>query len=378
MWVPTRITKLYPPPTAVPPKLAYLTDLAYKQRVSTKLALALANQIVKEMMGSGQSRSMRMTKEENTFVLNQLQLGMAPLIFALFHFLETYRERKLEHLLQIDCTAGPSEMLGSLPHEKNMAIQSEILKHYPDELLLQVHQMYHLLLHLLLRRLNPVVLPFGVRTLGRWNTQRPTNQAFAKLLVLGGIREVWELYRIKGYYRRRGALDKYLKKLDSGEKTRSCPKSCHTFEMTSTVASGSTSRTVPGRGPSLDMPAKLARLDVDELMDVWTPAAEERLLSREIVRSLDEVGCCGQFVSQLLGSAAESDESDDGDEEGSEDEDDSGDDIAIPGGAGMHYIGGATGGSDSVWDDDNLTEEEYGDDYEGSFGDNEGVGDSSS
>lgn len=377
MWVPTRITKLYPPPTAIPPKLTYLTDLAYKQRVSTELALALANQVVKDMMGSRQSRSRRMTKEENAFVLNQLQLGMAPLIFALFHFLETYRERKLEHLLRIDCTAGSSNILSPLSHEKNMAIQSEILKHYPDELLLQVHQMYHLLLHLLLRRLNPVVLPFGVRTLGCWNSQRPTNQAFAKLLVLGGIREVWELYRVKGYCRRRKALDKYLKKLDSGEKTQSYPKSSHTFQMTSAMASGSTSRTVPGRGPSLDIPAKLARLDVDELMDVWTPAAEERLLSREIVGSLDEVGCCAQFVSQLLGSTAESDESDDGDEEGSEDEDDSGDDVAIPGGAGMHYVGGATG-DDSAWEDDDLAEEEYENYHEGSFEEDEGVGTSSS
>lgn len=378
MWVPTRITKLYPPPTVVPPKLTYLTDLAYKQRVSTELALALANQIVKEMMGSGQSRSRRMTKEENVFVLNQLQLGMAPLIFALFHFLETYRERKLEHLLEIDCAAGPSKMPDPLSHETNMAIQSEILKHYPDELLLQVHQMYHLLLHLLLRRLNPVVLPFGVRTLGRWNAQRPTNQAFAKLLVLGGIREVWELYRIKGYSRRRRALNKYLKKLDSGEKTRSYPKSSYTPELISTTASGSAGRTVPGRGPSLDIPSKLARLDVDELMDVWTPAAEERLLSREIVGSLDEVGCCGQFVSQLLGSTAESDESDDGDEEGSEDGDDSGDDAATQAVAGMHYIGGTTG-DDSAWEDDELTEEEHDDDDDGgSFGDDEQVGTSNS
>lgn len=371
MWVPIRITKLYPPPTVVPPKLTYLTDLAYKQRVSTELALALANQIVKEMMDNGQS------KEENAFVLSQLQLGMAPLIFALFHFLETYRERKLEHLLQIDCAAGPSKMLGPLSHEKNMAIQSEILKHYPDELLLQVHQMYHLLLHLLLRRLNPVALPFGVRTLGRWNAQRPTNQAFAKLLVLGGIREVWGLYRIKGYSRRRRAFDKYLKKLDSGEKTQSNPKSSHTPGLISAVASGSAGRTVPGRGPSLDIPSKLARLDVDELMDVWTPAAEERLLSREIVGSLDEVGCCGQFVSQLLGSTAESDESDD-DEEGSEDGDDSGDDAAVQGVAGMHYIGGATG-DDSAWEDDDLTEGEHDDDdYGGSFGDDEQVGTSGS
>lgn len=190
---------------------------------------------------------------------------------------------------------------------------------------------------------------------------------------------MWELYRIKGYSRRRKALDKYLKKLDSGEKTRSCPKSTRTFEMPTTVsANGSANRMMPRRGLSLDIPAKLARLDVDELMDVWTPAAEQRLLSREIVGSLDEVGCCGQFVSQLLGSTAESDDEDDGDEEASEDEDDSGDDSAVPGAVGMYYIGGVTSGDDSAWDDNDLAEEEHEEDDEGSFGDDEGAGTSSS
>lgn len=370
MWVPKHIIKLYPPSICVPPTLNYLTDLAYKQRVSTQLAMALANQVVKEMMGSRQQRLM--TKEANDYIVNQLRLGMAPLIFALFHFLETYRERKLEHLLETDCIGdeGPSTLLNPLSHEKNMALQSDILRHYPDDLLLQVHQMYHLLLHLLIRRLSPATLPFGLRTLGRWNSQRPTNQAFAKVLVLGGIREVWELYKIKGYGNRRKALEKYLKKLDSSKKQCSTPSSKRWVEGPLPVgASRSTARITPapGRGPSLDIPAKLARLDVDELMDVWTPAAEERLLSREIVGSLDEVGCCGQFVSQLLGSMAESDNEDDGDEADSDDEDDSGDDVAGPAVGGIHYVGGTTGGEDSFWDDD-LNEEED------SFGDDEGEG----
>ncbi|KAI5842475.1 hypothetical protein DFP73DRAFT_100802 [Morchella snyderi] len=379
MWVPKHIIELYPPPANNTPTLSYLTDLAYKQRVSTQLAQVLANQIVKEMMGGRHQRAM--TKDANNFVISQLRTGTSPLIFALFHFLETYRERKLEHLLEGDLNAAErsSTILSHLSHEKNMALQSEILKIYPDDRLLQVHQMYHLLLHMLIRRLSPARMPFGLRTISRWSSQRPTNEAFAKVLVLGGIREVWELYRIKGYSNRRKALEKYLKKLDSDKMQHSTPLNDHAESSSATGASKSVPRSFPGRGPSLDIPSKVARLDVDELMDVWTPAAEERLLSREIVTSLDEVGCCGLFVAQLLGSNVETDNEEDG--EDSEDEDDSGDDTPGPGAAdGIHYTGGSTSAQDNGWDGGDLHEEQEhdDDDDDGSFADDEGAEGSSS
>lgn len=383
MCVPKHITKLYPPPANNTPTLSYLTDLAYKQRVSTQLAQVLANQIVKEMMGSRQQRAM--TKDANQYVIRHLQLGTSPLIFALFHFLETYRERKLEHLLEGDLnysTERPSTILNSISHERNMALQSEILKHYPDDLLLQYHQMYHLLLHMLIRRLSPSRMPFGLRTISRWSSQRPSNEAFAKVLVLGGIREVWEIYKIKGYSNRRKALDKYLKKLDSDKMQHSTTINSHTESSSAAEANISVPRGLPGRGPSLEIPSKVARLEVDELMDVWTPAAEERLLSRAIVTSLDEVGCCGHFVSQLLGNTADTDNEEDG--EDSEDEDDSGDDAPNNPGAGngIHYTGGATSGQENTWDGADIHEEQEqdddDDDDDSSFGDDEGAGGSSS
>ncbi|CUS09714.1 unnamed protein product [Tuber aestivum] len=383
-WVPLHITKLYPPPADAPPTLVYLTDLAYKQRVSTHLALSLARQIVKEMMGGRQAR--RMSKEATVYVLNQLRLGMAPLIFALFHFFETYRTRRLERLWGNDddddedpSTAG----LDPLSPADKRRLQGDIISQYPDNLLLQVHQMYHLLLHLFMRRMSSPSLSVP-RTLGCWTRQRPPNQAFAKVLILGGIKEVWHIYRIKGYCRRRKALDKFLRKLDT-ERTR-LPKRRSAFKARVTTApqrnKGSSvalnlditalSRSDYNHPPPPPL-SKLAKLDVDDLTQLWTPAAEHRLILGGIVGSLEEVRCCGQFVSQLLGGVTESDdEEDDADGDDSDDDsDDSADDEVLPalpiGGANADYSNTLLS-ADGSWDDE-LAEEDS-----GLFSDDEGLG----
>ncbi|KAG0126890.1 hypothetical protein HOY82DRAFT_91828 [Tuber indicum] len=377
-WVPLHITKLYPPPTDVPPTLGYLTDLAYKQRVSTHLALSLARQIVKEMMGGRQSR--RMSKEATVYVLNQLRLGMAPLIFALFHFFETYRTRRLEHLWgndDHDSSMAGLDPLSSLADK--MRLQGDIISQYPDNLLLQVHQMYHLLLHLFMRRMSSPS-PSVQRTLGCWTRQRPPNQAFAKVLILGGIKEVWHIYRIKGFCRRRKALDKYLRKLDA-ERTRP-PKRKSRSKARATTSQQNKGSSIP---PNLDItapphsdynhppPPPLSKLDVDDLTQLWTPAAEHRLIFGGIVGSLEEVRCCGQFVSQLLGGVIESDdEEDDADGDDSEDDsDDSADDeaspVLAPGGGNTVYSNTLLS-ADSSWDDE-LAEEDS-----GLFSDDEGLG----
>ncbi|PWW71748.1 hypothetical protein C7212DRAFT_360418 [Tuber magnatum] len=379
-WVPLHITKLYPPPTDAPPTLGYLTDLAYKQRVSTHLALSLARQIVKEMMGGRQAR--RMSKEATVYVLNQLRLGMAPLIFALFHFFETYRTRRLERLWGNDDQDSSVVGLDPLSLADKMRLQGDIIAQYPDSLLLQVHQMYHLLLHLFMRRMSSPSLSVP-RTLGCWTRQRPPNQAFAKVLILGGIKEVWHIYRIKGYCRRRKALDKYLRKLDT-ERTRP-PKRKSGFKARATASQQNKGSSIPLNlditalsRPDYNHPppppiSKLAKLDVDDLTQLWTPAAEHRLIFGGIVGSLEEVRCCGQFVSQLLGGVTESDdEEDDADGDDSDgDSDDSADDEVSPvlavGGGNTEYSNTLLS-ADSSWDD------ELADEDSGLFSDDEGLG----
>lgn len=329
--VPNYITRLYPPNS--PPNLRYLTSLAYKQRISTNIAFYLAEQVLKEMMGR---RRRGLSKQTRAELLGKLRRGMAPLLFALFQFFESYRQRKLERL-EISLKQR-SRTTDIVTLDTNFKLQSHILSRYPDMLLLQVHQMYHLLLYLIFRRMTPPALSLA-RTfgLGKWS-RRPSSNSIARVLVLGGISEVWQLYRIKGYKGRRKALDKYTRQFDARRfhetslNTRAGATGPHGSVKREPIRANVGNPAPDTRDIWTPSISSLAKLDIDELLDVWTPAAEERLLSRDIIHSLDEVSCSGRFVSQLLWTDedgeddVENGEIDDAD---SDDSDDSGDDHAF-------------------------------------------------
>jgi hypothetical protein len=290
--VPTFIVRLFPPIKKTP-TLRYVAELATKQRVACNLSYHLAEQVTKEMIG--RRRRKNMDTELKARTIRRLRRGMAPLVFMLLHFFESYTAAKLQRFGRV-----APHPLCSLSADEGLKLQSDILAHYPDSMLLLIHQMYNLLLHMLFRRFSPPPRPI-LGHLGRWNSHRPNNAAFAKVLVYGGIKEVARLYRIQGYGRRRRTLDKYVQNIDSERASR--------FRLNCK--------------PSDPTTAKLAHMDVDNLTNLWTPAAEEQLLARGIVEDLDEVKCYGRFVSTLLATADEvEDQSDDEDEEDSDDDDD--------------------------------------------------------
>lgn len=123
---------------------------------------------------------------------------------------------------------------------------------------------------------------------------------------------------MKGYRGRRRAFEKYVRRLDAERGSE------HSIlkRIGSNVAAG-VKGGVGKSGPDSASIRRLAQVDVDELIDLWTPAAEERLLAQKIVTDLDEVGCCGRFVSLLM--TAEEEEEDNAgavDEEGELESDD--------------------------------------------------------
>ncbi|KAF8541916.1 hypothetical protein BDD12DRAFT_730439, partial [Trichophaea hybrida] len=350
--VPVYALCLFPPPKKIP-TLQYVVELTARQKISTSLAYHLAEQIMKAMMGRRQRRAMECGIKER--MLRRLRRGMAPLVLTLMHFFETYTMRKLQRLGN-----GSQDSVSILSPEKNMLIQSDIMSQYSDSMLLPLHQMFHLLLHLFFRRMTPSSLPI-VRVLRRWAPSCPPSNSFAKVFVFGGIKQMWRLYRIKGYGRRRRALDKYVKTIDV-VRFQWLGRSSTTDITSGTPAKSSTSTnkvTNLGNKPSIK---KLAPLDVDDLLNLWTPAAEEHLLSREIVQDLDEVGCCGRFVSLLLTGPEDDDDEEEEEEEGYEDdESDSEDEGEYQESAATYGI--MTGDYDeSHWEAvlaDGMTEDEY-------------------
>lgn len=385
--IPHEMINLYPPPTKTPPTLRYLFDLAQKERTSNELARYLAEQVMKEMMGPTCPRRRNMSKEHSER-LRKLQRGMAPLMLALFHFFETYTARKIEKLGgggtcegASASTRGESVSTGAnrLSSEGNLKLQSEILSQHDDTLLLRVHQMYHLLLHLFFRRMTPPPLPILRTYLRSWSSARPPNESFAKILVVGGIGEVLRIYRMKGYTRRRRELEKSVKSMDDERwrRKRLLQRFCGNVgmgeEAVTEVEAGRDDRSCVSKlglgfgagmgdlgaryscnwllGSSLTFRASTdnphiprTMVDIDELTNLWTPAAEELLLSRGIIRTLNDVGCCGDFVSHLL---ADEDEDDDEDDDYADDSDEYQE-------TGFTSLDGGTlmGDGEGYWDED--------------------------
>ena len=278
--MPKGTTLLFPLPTTSQPSLRFLQDLAHRQKVSDELALLLAKRIVKEMGHGHRLRQNETNIKLIQYVIGQLQIGFSPLILALFHFFETYHSRKV-HAKE----ASPSEPGGhseTAQSSKDRELQSAIMLQYPDDLLLKIHQMYHLLLHLFTRRLTLTSPWFLPRQIGGWSHthpggHQPNEDSLAKVLVVGGIPEVLRIYKITGHGKRKKALERFLRTLDQ-EKN----------EVTGEQSNGETVNTS-------------SSIQIDQLDDIWVPVAEEQLLGRGVVKNLESIRCCGEFVGQLLG-----------------------------------------------------------------------------
>lgn len=274
-WMPKSISILFPIPTTEPATLRFLRGVAYRREVSDELAELLARRIVKEMGQGVRMRKKSINPKVIGYVIEQLKIGFSPLILAVFHFLETYHARKAQEL------SGTGPFDASALRDREFQIQSDIMLQYPDGLLLKVHQLYHLLLHLFTRRLTKQPFVF-FRQIGRWNhippgAGRPADEAFAKVLLLGGIPEVLRIYKVKGQGQRRKALDKYVRMLDTQDQSQ----------------------------PQMEYHGGIIKagvsINIDQLSQIWVPAAEKQILSRGIVQNLESIRCCGEFVAELLG-----------------------------------------------------------------------------
>lgn len=323
--MPKDTTLLFPLPTTSKPSLRFLQDLKYRQNVSDELALLLAKRIVKEMGHGHRLRQNEISLKLIQYVIGQLQIGFSPLILALFHFFETYHSRKV-HAKE----ASLSENNEAPQSSKDRKLQSDIMLQYPDDLLLKIHQIYHLLLHLFTRRLTPTSSWFLPRQIGGWShTQsgglQPSDDFLAKVFITGGIPEVLRIYKITGHGKRRKALEKFVRTVD---------------QVTGEQSSGGTSTSI----------------HVDQLDDIWVPVAEEQLLRRGVVTNLESIKCCGEFVGQLLGSELSSvdegslaDASENGDEANN-----SAQILANISFSGLHL----RLADDGIWDHDLIEEEE--------------------
>ena len=131
----------------------------------------------------------------------RMRQRLVPLVFALFHFFETYRELHVKHL------SSSGTPLHYLPFTTN-PIERQVMDMYDDQMLLKVHQVFPLVMSSFSRRLRPPSYAGRLeRSLKGYLKDRPADEIYATIVTIGGLRQAQRFWETKGYNARRAAVD---------------------------------------------------------------------------------------------------------------------------------------------------------------------------
>ncbi|KAK7719579.1 hypothetical protein SLS64_001756 [Diaporthe eres] len=323
--IPAYAKRLYPVSYPSGYTLHYLCGLWHRLHVAAKLSGLMCDWCTKEIF-------LKTTKDQIASFASQrerMYRRLIPLLFTIFHFFENYRKLHLQYVQE------HGHGVERTPYTLN-PIEAQIMNMYDDRTLLQVHQVFPLVVASFCRRLRPPSYVGRVeRTVRGYLREKPADEVHTAVLCLGGLRQVLRLWEVRGYNTRRGAVDTWYSNIqDVREPPRSPEVSKETKsrrgimglgrrKSTWQVRDGSRSQVddvpeLPNRGslehaatrrstvtqPSLVFNTSLAagmpmdwleqdqyRLllpDLPVLQKLWLSTAEAMILDRKIVeRSVD-------------------------------------------------------------------------------------------
>ncbi|KAH8665149.1 hypothetical protein BGZ60DRAFT_379039 [Tricladium varicosporioides] len=314
--IPQFATSLYslPPPTEI--NLHYICSLRHRLLVSASLSAMMAEWITKDMfLRKTEAQWLKFLPEQA-----RLRNRLVPLLFTAFHFFEILRNLCMEQTLERGQT---------LPLKGRMlqAIESKIMNTYNDETLLEVHQIFPLLISFLCSKLRPPsYLSRLERSLLGYHMVAPPDHVIAAILCVGGLREVTKFSKVQGYERRRTAVDIWYNSISS-QPIKEYPRQeitdskCNTNLGTNYGSSQSTkSERVYSKklksnqsllnnaslaaGPPMAflplecMPRLLQGLPV--LQQIWVSTAESLLLERGVVERKGDIKKNAQVLRSLV------------------------------------------------------------------------------
>jgi hypothetical protein len=333
--IPPFATTLYPPPDSREINLHYICGIWHRLVVASSLSAAMADWII------GEFYLRRTEKERLEFSPYEIRIRhrLLPLLFTAFHFFEEYRRLHIKRLLE--------NGYGLLREAYTInPIESQIMEIYENPTLLQVHQVFPLLVAYLCRRFRPPsYLGHVERSLRGYGRGPPPDHVFVALFCLGGLKNGLRLSEIGPYDLRRIAVDDWYASL-SPEQTRSVSRTRrwskglgrrHSKQIASertekpTKIEPSTTRDIlPGLGsgnlhnreaksastinpllasslaagpPMAPLPeaqASLLLADLPILQDLWVVTAEATLLERQAVERPQDIKRDAQFLQELI------------------------------------------------------------------------------
>lgn len=198
--VPAYAKRLYPVSEGSSLNLHYLCGIWHRLHVAAKLSYLMCEWISKELF----LRDTEEKKREFAAQRERMRRRLIPVLFTVFHFFETYRDRHLKYLTE----RNEKGLLGE-PYTTN-PIEAEIMNMYDDRTLLRVHEAFPLVISSFCRRLRPPSYVGRVeRSLRGYLREKPPDEVHVAILCIGGLRQVERIWEVKGYNARRAAVDNW-------------------------------------------------------------------------------------------------------------------------------------------------------------------------
>jgi hypothetical protein len=197
--LPRFATCLYPLPDPSEITLHYICGQWHRLFVASKLSAVMTEWITKDFF-------LRRTEAKQLeFLPEQARMHrrLVPLLFIIYHFFETYRHLHIKRLL---------EQGHGLLHEAYTTnpIDLQIMSMYDNETLLQVHQVFPLLVLILCRKLRPPSYLSRIeRSLRGYHKDPPPPHVHVAIFCIGGLRKVARFSEIEDYEARRAAVDNW-------------------------------------------------------------------------------------------------------------------------------------------------------------------------
>ncbi|KAG6362992.1 hypothetical protein INS49_008087 [Diaporthe citri] len=210
--IPAYAKRLYPVSYPSGYTLHYLCGLWHRLHVAAKLSGLMCDWCTKEIF-------LKTTKDQIASFASQrerMYRRLIPLLFTIFHFFENYRKLHLQYV------QDHGHGVERTPYTLN-PIEVQIMNMYDDRTLLQVHQVFPLVVASFCRRLRPPSYVGRVeRTVRGYLREKPADEVHTAVLCLGGLRQVLRLWEVRGYNTRRGAVDTWYNNIqDAREPPRS-------------------------------------------------------------------------------------------------------------------------------------------------------------
>lgn len=302
---PRLLLDLWPPPQ-IPQaaSFAYFLGLTHREIVVRDLATHIADFIMIKIC----RRTTKSQQEGFHPRYQRIRSRCEPLILTLYHFFESYRNVLMKPVINETSGSRKSGPLYS-PSLDQLAspreIEKKIIDRYDTKQLLQVHQIYKLLLAAFVRKLRPPSYAGRLeRSLRGWSKTPASQDDIVKVLLLGGIREVKQIIEIKTYSARRKALDDFIEGL-------TLPKEDDLTRPNGVVSEPpialSSNPALVANSVERFVTAFLDEEGLNhisrsfpELREIWSHTVESLLLEKNIINSVYEIPTMREFIESLM------------------------------------------------------------------------------